>query len=117
MDRAIDEQLTVIRNEVQASAIPDDCKQTALWCIGQLPTLYSQFCLTNESRYGDEISRLVQGVLRELAKSKDDPEAQKRTMSIPDRLQRLHEKFGIPRLTIKAAVVPSPRSRKAGAVR
>src|SRR5271166_1554507 len=106
MDRALHVQLTAIKNEIQAAAIPDACRETAHWYIGQLPALYSKFRQTNESRYGEEITRLVHGVLKELAEGMAaGPERQKRKMSIPDRLQRFHEEFGLPELNIKPAVV------------
>lgn len=113
MDKALRLQLTTMRNEILATAIPDLCKQTLLWCIEQLPALYTKFRLTNESRYGEEITRLVQGVLKELAADKTAcPHAQKLAASIPVRFRQLHEKFGLPRLNIKSLVASSPRSRK-----
>ena len=118
MDQALQVQLTVMRNQIQASAIPDDCKQTAFWCLGQLPALYSKLHLTNESRYGDEIVRLVRCVQTELEKGKvAQDEKQKRPISIPERLQQFHEKFGLPRLTLKLPGVSSRRSPKLGVSR
>ena len=118
MDQALQVQLTAIRNEVQASAIPEDCKQTALWCLGQLPALYSKFLLTNESRYGEEIGRLVRGVLAELAKGKvAQGKAQKCPISIPDRLHQFHEKNGLPGLPLRLPAVSSSRSPKLGVSR
>ena len=102
MDKALRVQLATMGTEVRAAAIPDAGKQAALWCLGQLPPLYAKFRLTSESRYVDEIARLVQGVLKELA---DDTTpcapARRLATSIPVRLQRLHEKFGLPGLNIK----------------
>lgn len=116
MDQALQAELTVMEKEVQASPIPDDCKQTALWCLGQLPALYSEFRLTYESRYEEKIVRLVRCVLTELAKAKvAQAEAQERPMSIPERLQQFHEKFGLPRLSLKLPA--SRRSPKSGAKR
>lgn len=110
MDKALHVQLTKLGNEVRATAIPDACKQTALWCMGQLPTLYTKFRLTNESRYGDEIIRMVQGVLKELADDQNPcPHARKLAVSLPARLRRLHEKFGLPGLNIKPRVALSTR--------
>jgi hypothetical protein len=103
----------VLEDEVQATAIPDDCKQSAAWCIGQMPPLYARFLQTNESRYGDEISRLFQCVLIELTKGETTcPKAQQLATSIPDGLHRLHEQLGLPRLVLKSPG-PSPRRRRA----
>ena len=113
MDKALHVQLTKMRNEVGAAVIPDAGKHTALWCIGQLPSLYTKFRFANESRYGDEIARLVRLVLKELAQDKTvRPRAQKLAAGIPERLQRFHEKFGLPGLNIQPRVASSPRSRK-----
>ena len=115
MDEAFQAQLAALGDEVVAAAIPEGCKQTAAWCIGQLPTLYAKFRQTYESRYGEEISRLVQWLLKELATSQQTcPEAHKLAARIDDRLRLLHEQFGLPRLNLKS-LRPSPgHSRKAG---
>jgi hypothetical protein len=114
MDEAIQAHFAGLGNEVQAAALPDGCKSTALWCIGQLPTLYTQFHQTNESRYGTEIVRLVQGVLKELAKSgKACPAAGPLATRLIDRLRLLHEEFGLPGLEFPLPTKSSPRSRKA----
>ena len=115
MDAAIQKELTVLGKRVQAAAIPDAGKQTVLWCIRQLPTLYAKFSLTNESRYGDEITRLVQGVLKELGQGKTAfPEAQKLATSIADRFRLLHEQSGLPALHLKSPRATPARSRKTG---
>jgi hypothetical protein len=115
MDEALQAHLAALRNEVRAAAITDDCKQTAVWCLGQLPALYAKFCKTSESRYGEEITRLVQGVLKGLANNKPAcPEAQQLAASVTDRLRLLHEQFGIPGLNLKPLGATPPRPRKAG---
>ena len=115
MDEAFQAQLAALRNEVVAAAIPKACKQTAAWCIEQLPALYAKFRQTCESRYGEEISRLVQWMLKELATGQNTcPEAQKLAARINDRLRLLHEEFGLPGLNLKS-LRPSPgHSGKAG---
>jgi hypothetical protein len=114
LEKTLQTQLAALGNKVMASKVPDGCKQTTAWCIGQLPALYSKFCQTSESRYGEEISRLVQGVLKELsAIEKTCPEALKLATGITDRLLLLHEQFGIPELNIKPVGPSLPRSRKA----
>src|SRR5712691_4439232 len=115
MDDAIQGQLTALGDEVQAAAIPEGCKRTAAWCVGQLPALYVHFQQTSESRYADEITRLVRGALKELVTSqKGCPEAQELATSMTNRLRHLHEEFGLPGLNLKLPTPPTPRSRKAG---
>jgi hypothetical protein len=43
-----------------AAALPDERRAAALQCVGQLPRLYRGLCETYESRYANEIARLVQ---------------------------------------------------------
>jgi len=114
MDDVIQAKLTVLGNEVRDAAIPDQCKQTTLWCLKQLPALYTKFGLTNESRYSEEITRLVQGLVVELNGKSGSPEAQKLATSIPDSLRLLHEEFGLPVIHLKAPRVATTRSRKIG---
>ncbi len=106
--------LGTLGDEVQSTAISGDHKQTAAWCIRQLPPLYAKFSQTNESRYGDEIAHLFQCVQKELTKGETAcPKAQKLAESIPDRLHLLHELLGLPRLVLRSPR-PAPRSRKKG---
>jgi hypothetical protein len=115
MNQALQDQLGALRDEVQAAAIPTGCKHTAAWCLGKLPALYAKFRQTSESRYGDEITRLVRETLTELVNTKPAcPEAQHLAASMTERLRLLHEQLGLPGLGLKAAGASSPRSRKAG---
>lgn len=114
MEHAIQVQLAELGNDVRAAAIPAASKQTTLWCVDRLPTLYANFRLTYESRYGEEITRLVQGAMNELVSSATASAAtQKLAASIIERLHLLHEQTGIPKLTLKPPRPSPPRSRKA----
>ena len=114
MDLALESLLAALRQEVRAVAISNDGKHTALWCLEQLPMLYVQFCQSSESRYGEEIRRLLQAVLNGLVAGKPVcPKAHKLAASIPDRLRLLHDAFGLPALSLKLPSASSPRSRKA----
>ena len=105
MDEALQAQLTALSNEVRAAAIPDASKETATWCLGQLPNLYAQFRQTSESRYGEAITRLVQGILKALAGSQRVcPEVQHLVAHITDRFQLLHEQYGLPACTSNLSV-------------
>ena len=113
MVEALQAHLGALEDGIQATAIPGGCKQSAAWCIRQLPPLYTLFRQTNESRYGDELSRLFQCVLKELTKGETAcPKAQQLVASIPGRLHLLHEQLGLPRLELKSPG-SSPRARKA----
>jgi hypothetical protein len=110
MDQGLQVRLTALGDEVRAAAIPDGCKHSALWCEGQLPALYAQFRRTNETPYGEEITRLVRAALHELAKSGTDClGARSPVARLTDHLQLLHEEFSLPRLALRPRGVPSPR--------
>jgi len=114
MDESLQSLLAGLSSEVRATTIPSECKDTAVWCIVQLPTLYVKFRQTSENRYGNEITRLVRGVLKELVTTKTAcPEALQLAASITARLRLLHEQLGLPTLHFELPVKPSPRSRKA----
>jgi hypothetical protein len=66
MDEAIAAHLKGLQDVVRATAIPEDAKRTALWCLRQLPAQYALSRQTNESRHDDEITRLVQVLIRQL---------------------------------------------------
>jgi hypothetical protein len=111
MDKTLQAQLAVLGKKVRAAAIPDGSKHTTDWCIGKLPTLYAKFRQTNESRYGAEITRLVQGMLGELTSIEETyPGAQRLSANITHRLQLLHEQFGLPRLSFKPVAASRTRS-------
>ena len=112
MDEAVQALIATLGEEVRAAALPDTCNHTATWCVAQLPTLYAKFRQTNETRYAEEITRLVQGLLTELAKSKTSSSTQ-RGADITARFRDFHERFGLPELGLKSPPVPKTRSRKA----
>jgi hypothetical protein len=94
-------ELEKIRALVHADGLAPDDLKTVIWCLGCLPGLYSEFLRTYESRYGDEIHRLVDGLLAKLDKA-----ALKQ--AILSQLLAMHERLGIPALNF------APRKRKAG---
>ena len=112
MDQALQSLLAALRKEIGAAAITSDCKHTAVWCIDQLPALYTKFRQSSESRYGEEIRRLVQTMLKELVASKPlCPKAEKLAASIPECLRHLHDEFGIPALDVQSTRRTSALSR------
>jgi len=115
MDDALQRHFSTLAEEVQATTIPDTNKQSALWCIGRLPALYAKLSSTSESRYGDEITRLVQGVVKELHQAKlPCPKAEQLAAAVPDRFKLFHEQWGLPALLLRAPRAPATRSRKVG---
>jgi hypothetical protein len=106
-------QLAELDSEVRAATIPGGWKHSAEWCVKQLPALYVKFRASYESRYSDEITRLVRAVLTDLADARTTcPEALQLAASIVDRLNRMHINLGMPRLDLRMPVAPLPRARK-----
>ena len=106
-------QLGALADEVRAASIPSDSKHTVLWCLESLPTLYAKFCQTSESRYGHEITRLVQAVFKELLQRKPvSPEAQQLAASIANGLRLLHEQLGLPEVNVQSSRASAPRLRR-----
>jgi hypothetical protein len=115
MGRGFQAQLAALGKQVRAAAISGDWQYTSDSCFGRLPALYEKFCQTNESRYGEEISRRLLAVLNELASDeRNSPEARKLSTRITDRLRLLHERFGIPGFDLKAPAPSRSDSPKAG---
>jgi hypothetical protein len=113
MREALQVQLAALCSEVGAERISGAWAQTADWCFGQLPSLYDKFCQTNESRYGDEITRRVMAVLKELASSKKQcSAANKLATRITARLRLIHEQFGLPRLVLELPIAERVRLAK-----
>ncbi|MBY0525340.1 MAG: hypothetical protein K2R98_18175 [Gemmataceae bacterium] len=114
MSEAIRVDISEIADVVSAANIPEEQKRTAAWCIKQLPELYEQFCRTYESRYGNEIVRLEQGVLSEVSgKSPPGADGQQLLDAVTVRFKALHERLGLPLLNPKQAPrVPARKSRR-----
>jgi hypothetical protein len=64
MDEAARAHLAALEDEVRAAALSEAGQHTARWCLGQLLPQYDQYRQTRESRYGEEITRLVRGLLK-----------------------------------------------------
>ena len=103
------EELTAIGQAVQSADLSVPARDTALWCLEQLPRLCQEFQKTYESRYWDEILRREQGMMAELAGL--DPEV---TAGVLERLRTLHERLGLPQFAVKPQ--PVVRTRKSKAV-
>jgi hypothetical protein len=113
MNEDLQAQLGALVNAVRTALLPDDCKHSAAWCLGQLPRLYAQLRQTSDSRYHAEINRLVQGALKALAtNTRAYPEGQTLATSIISQLRHVHEQLGIPVLNLKPLCKSPRRSRK-----
>src|SRR5262249_59938445 len=94
---------------VRGTAVPPDRREVIAGCVRQLAAVYTKSRQTNDSRYGDEITRLVQGILKALQAC---PEARKLDAAFREKLHLLHEEAGVPPLALKPAP-PAPGTRKA----
>ena len=112
MDKAIVAHLKGLQDAVRATAIPEDSQRTALWCLKQLPAPYALSCQTNESRYDDEITRLVQVLIRQLTVGGNCPRAKKLAASLPEDFRLLHERLGLSFLALKLPAPPARKSHK-----
>src|SRR6266849_4892008 len=93
MMEAFRAEVAGITRLVEAATLASDVRDTVVWCLGQLPALYDQFCRTYESKYAEEILRLEQGVLGKLAESRRSSPVGD---AVFDRLRLLHESFRLP---------------------
>jgi hypothetical protein len=97
-----------LEDAVRTTTIPAGRQEVIAGSVLRLSTLYDKFRQTCESRYFDEITHLVQGVLKDLEAC---PEAQRLDANFREKLWLLHEELGLPRLPLKAAPLP-PRPKK-----
>jgi hypothetical protein len=114
MEKVLMSTLTSLSKSVEATAVSPDCKHTVAWCLGKLPALYAHYQATNESRYGDEITRLVQALIKELTRKTDEcQEAYVIANGMIERFQLLHERLNLPTLVLKGPPEPVvARTRK-----
>src|SRR5262249_60941040 len=81
-------------------------RQTVLWPLNKMPLAYQQLLKPYESRYVDEIVRLVTGMRQALTKD-GAPELAE---AIAPRLTAMHSRRGFPSLGLKPAP-PAPAKR------
>ena len=91
----------------------DDDKLMAKGCLKKLPALCATFCESYESRDVEEILRLERGMLARLAEpNQSSPHARELAKVLSTRLRNLHERLGLPELTLsKPLPVSKVRSR------
>lgn len=100
-------ELVTARGLLEAADMADDARQTALWCLRQLPEQYSELARTYDSRYLDEVLRLARVASQKVA---DSPVAD----AVRVQLVRVHQRLGFGVLELKTARSPARRTRKAG---
>jgi hypothetical protein len=98
-----------LEDAVRATGVPADRQGAIASAVRRLPPLYQKFRETNDSRYGDEITRTVQAILKDLEAC---PQARELDATFRAKLRLLHEELGIPALAVKPAPRP-PAPKKA----
>ena len=106
MDTALLTELEAIPGLIQEARVVDTARQTAVWCLRSLPGHYSDFCRTYDCRHGDEIKRIVEGLLMALAEDAAAVE------SVAGQIRAMHTRLGIPAL--KLSPPRRPRKTKKG---
>jgi hypothetical protein len=100
-----------LEGAVRSTAVPADRQEALASAVRRLPALYKKFRETNDARYGGDITRTVQAILKDLEAC---PEARKLDAAFRERLALLHEELGVPKLALKPAPPPPglKRARK-----
>ena len=108
MDSDLQAELATIGGLVEAAAVADRARQTVRWALNMMPLAYQQLLKTYESRYVDEIVRLVTGMRQALTKD-GAPELAE---TIATRLTAMHSRRGFPSLGLKPAPPAPPKRPK-----
>lgn len=97
---------------VRKTGLADDRKESVESSLNRLPAMYAQFRATNDCRFGEEITRVVQAVLRVVEAC---PDGRKIDEEFRAGLHALHEEHGVPILRLKPLpALPKPKkARKA----
>ena len=66
MHDSIQRHFKELEEAVRSTAVPADRREVIAGLVRRLPALYTKFRETNDSRCGDEITHLVQAVLKDL---------------------------------------------------
>jgi len=108
MHEQIRAHMAALQVALEDTSLTEERKQFISKSVANLVNLYERFRETNESRFGDSITKTVQSILRELEAC---PEASKLDAAFREGLYALHEELGIPRLALKPLKVP-PKLKK-----
>jgi hypothetical protein len=97
-------ELQTVRDMVSGATLSEDARHTINWCLEQLAPLYEQFLQSYNQRYNDEIRRLIQGMVNNLAK-------ETLAESITGQFRAIHERLGLPALVFNPPK-KQPRKKK-----
>jgi len=100
----MDADLQAVHDLLDTTTLSEEKRHTVSWCLGQLPDLYESLKQTSDTRYIDEICRLVRGLLEAL-RAASNPGARRSADAVALRLVAMHERLGLPNLDIKLARV------------
>lgn len=103
-----------IAERVQQAPIAESSKQALLASLSKLPNLYEKFRANYESRDGEEIARLLQNALDQLAGGEPVSETGKLGAWIVERTQQLHDQSGIPTLKLRLPRTAAPLVKNRG---
>ena len=99
MHETVKALFTDMEASLDKTPIPADRKRLISAAVSKLANLYKRYRETNESRYGDEMTRQVQFIVGELEACR---EAHQLSLDFRKGLQGLHAELGIPPLSLKA---------------
>jgi hypothetical protein len=104
MHESIQAHFKDLEDAVRTTKLPIERRDYIAGLIQRLPSLYSKYRETSESRFGDQITVLVQAVLKALDEC---PEAQELGTTFRVKLHLLHQKLGVPELPLKPPRPPA----------
>jgi hypothetical protein len=108
-------ELTDLFKLTAAADITDEAKNSARWCLDQMPKLYRDFRSTNESRYFESINNLARAMLKRLGEAGAGDDAGKVCEAVVRRLGEMHRRLGIAPLALPTTAAPrGGRKRKVG---
>ena len=100
MHEALHAHFQALQDALETTTISTESRQINAGRMGRLADIYTRFGENHESRYIEEMSRLVRLVLREL---EGCPKAQALDAPFRDKLRLLHEELGLPALNLKSS--------------
>src|SRR4051812_3639067 len=95
-------ELATIENLLAAADVPQEERESALWCVRQLAPLYRDFARTYDGRFSDEVVWLARAALDKVSRS---PVA----TAVREAFVALHERVGLDASRLR---VPEPRARR-----
>jgi hypothetical protein len=109
MDADTFPELAAVRTLLESAGLPGEAREAALWCLGQMTRPYREFLRTQEHRFHDAVQGLAQAMLKHLRDYGGPGVAD----AFVAQLHALHERLGLPPLSLKPAPPTGRRQRKA----